>query len=64
MSNAFYIDKQFHYGMVGGGATSQIGDSHRVALRRDSYYQLVAGVFDIDAGSALNYINQTSTILI
>ena len=64
MSNVFYIDKPLRYGMVGGGATSQIGDSHRVALGRDSYYQLVAGVFDFDAGSALNYINQTSPILI
>ena len=49
MSNVFYIDKPLRYGMVGGGATSQIGDSHRVALVRDSYYQLVAGAFDIDA---------------
>ena len=49
MSNVFYIDKPLRYGMVGGGSTSQIGDSHRVALRRDSYYQLVAGTFDIDA---------------
>ena len=49
MSNVFYIDKPLRYGMVGGGATSQIGDSLRGALRRDSYYQLVAGAFDIDA---------------
>ena len=49
MSNVFYIDKPLRYGMVGGGATSQIGDSHRVALVRDIYYQLVACAFDIDA---------------
>jgi len=48
MSNRFYKEHPLRYGMVGGGATSQIGDSHRVALRRDSYYQLVAGTFDID----------------
>ncbi len=34
--------------MVGGGSTSQIGYSHRVASQRDSYCQLVAGVFDVD----------------
>ena len=55
MSNVFYIDKPLRYGMVGGGATSQIGDSHRVALRRDSYYQLVAGAFDIDAERGRRY---------
>ncbi len=55
MSNVFYIDKPIRYGMVGGGATSQIGDSHRVALRRDSYYQLVAGAFDIDAERGRRY---------
>ena len=49
MSNLFYMEKPFIYGIVGGGSTSQIGDSHRVALHRDSYYQLVAGAFDIDA---------------
>tara|TARA_B100000686_G_scaffold239232_1_gene247510 strand:+ start:212 stop:415 length:204 start_codon:yes stop_codon:yes gene_type:complete len=55
MSNVFYIDKPLRYGMVGGGVTSQIGDSHRVALRRDSYYQLAAGTFDIDAERRLRY---------
>jgi len=36
-------------------STSQIGNSHRVALRRDSYYQLVAGAFDIDAERGRKY---------
>ena len=49
MSNLFNKDKPLRYGMVGGGSTSQIGYSHRVALRRDSYYKLLAGAFDIDA---------------
>ena len=48
MSNLLHIDKPFRYGMVGGGSTSQIGNSHRVASQRDNYYQLVAGAFDID----------------
>ena len=48
MSNFLYIEKPLRYGMVGGGSTSQIGYSHRVASQRDSYYKLVAGAFDID----------------
>ena len=55
MSNVFYIDKPLRYGMVGGGSTSQIGDSHRVALHRDSYYQLVAAAVDIDAERGRKY---------
>ena len=48
MRNRFHNNHRLIYGMVGGGVTSQIGDSHRAALSRDSYFQLVAGVFDID----------------
>ncbi|RZO42584.1 MAG: Gfo/Idh/MocA family oxidoreductase, partial [Proteobacteria bacterium] len=48
MRNRFHNTPPLRYGMVGGGVTSQIGDSHRAALSRDSYFQLVAGVFDID----------------
>ena len=55
MSNVFYIDKPLRYGMVGGDSTSQIGDSHRVALHRDIYYQLVAGAFNIDAERGQKY---------
>jgi len=64
MSNLFYIDKPLRYGMVGGGATSQMGNSYHDAFHIDSYSQLVAGDFDIDAGPALNCINHTSLILI
>ena len=49
MRNRFSNKPPLRYGMVGGGATSQIGDSHRIALRWDSYYDLVAGAFDVDA---------------
>ena len=48
MSNRFHNNPPLRYGMIGGGITSRIGDSHRAALRRDSYFQLVAGAFDID----------------
>jgi len=55
MSNRFHNNPPLRYGMVGGGVTSQIGDSHRAALRRDSYFQLVAGAFDIDKERGQQY---------
>ena len=55
MSNRFHKNPPLRYGMVGGGATSQIGDSHRAALRRDGYYELVAGALDIDAERGLQF---------
>ena len=55
MSNRFRNQPPLLFGMVGGGSTSQIGDSHRVALRRDSYYELVAGAFDIDKERGRQY---------
>ena len=55
MRNRFHNNPPRRYGLVGGGATSQIGDSHRGALRRDSYYQLVAGAFDIDVERGRQY---------
>ena len=42
------LGRRLRLGMVGGGATSLIGDSHRVASRIDDRYALVAGAFDID----------------
>jgi predicted dehydrogenase len=42
------LGRRLRLGMVGGGATSLIGDSHRVASRVDDRYALVAGAFDID----------------
>ena len=47
MKNRFNNNPPLLYGMVGGGLTSQIGDSHRVALNRDNYFKLVAGAFDV-----------------
>ena len=39
-------------GMVGGGAGSFIGPSHRMAARLDDRYELVAGALSSDAGRA------------
>lgn len=36
-------------GMVGGGPGSNIGESHRIAMRLDDRYSLLAGVFSRDA---------------
>ena len=55
MRNRFNNNPPLLYGMVGGGLTSQIGDSHRVALNRDNYYKLVAGAFDIDSEKGRQY---------
>lgn len=41
--------------MVGGGASSQIGDSHRVACGRDGLFNLTAGAFDIDAKASIAF---------
>lgn len=36
-------------GMVGGGEGAYIGNIHRISVRLDGAFQLVAGAFDIDA---------------
>lgn len=41
--------RRLRWGMVGGGAGSTIGDSHRRAARYDDRFELVAGVFATDA---------------
>ncbi|HSJ43216.1 MAG TPA: Gfo/Idh/MocA family oxidoreductase, partial [Euzebyales bacterium] len=41
--------RRLRWGMVGGGAGSTIGDSHRRAGRYDDRFELVAGVFATDA---------------
>jgi predicted dehydrogenase len=43
------VPRPLKWGMVGGGKGSQIGGAHRVGAARDSLFELVAGVFDIDA---------------
>ena len=42
------LKRPLRWGMVGGGAGSQIGYSHRDAAQRDGLMELVAGAFDID----------------
>jgi len=42
------LGRRIRLGMVGGGADSIIGETHRVAFRVDGLYQLVAGALSID----------------
>ncbi len=44
------VKRPIRWGMVGGGATSNIGYSHRSAALRDRNFELLAGAFDVDAG--------------
>ncbi|WP_428673114.1 Gfo/Idh/MocA family protein [Roseibium sp.] len=39
---------RLQWGMIGGGAGSQIGPTHRISAGMDGLYQLTAGAFDID----------------
>ena len=39
------MDRKIRIGMVGGGRDAFIGGVHRIALRLDGYYELVAGSF-------------------
>jgi predicted dehydrogenase len=42
------LDRRIRLGMVGGGADSVIGETHRLAFRLDGLYELVAGAMSID----------------
>lgn len=42
------LGRRLRLGMVGGGADSVIGETHRIALRVDGLYELVAGALSID----------------
>ena len=44
-----HLPQPIRWGMVGGGRGSEIGYAHRAAARRDGFFQLVAGAFDLDA---------------
>lgn len=46
------IPERIRVGMVGGGPASNIGETHRRALRLDGRLELVAGVFTQDAASS------------
>ena len=39
------MNRKIRIGMVGGGKDAFIGSVHRIALRLDGYYELVAGSF-------------------
>ena len=42
------MEQVLSWGLIGGGAGSQIGDAHRFAARLDGLYRLAAGALDID----------------
>jgi predicted dehydrogenase len=42
------VKRKLRLGMVGGGAGSNIGETHRYAARFDQRYELVAGAFASD----------------
>ena len=42
------MNRKIRIGMVGGGKDAFIGSVHRIALRLDGYYELVAGSFSSD----------------
>ena len=42
------MERALSWGLIGGGAESQIGDAHRLAVRLDGLYRFVAGALDID----------------
>ena len=49
------LARSLRWGMVGGGATSQIGYIHRSAAQRDNVFSLLAGAFDIDAARGCEF---------
>ena len=49
------MKKTLKLGMVGGGRSSQIGDSHRVAANRDGLFKLVAGAFDHNPQAGIEF---------
>jgi predicted dehydrogenase len=47
------LGRRLRLGMVGGGSDSIIGETHRIAMRVDGLYELVAGALSIDPQIAL-----------
>ncbi len=43
------------WGLIGGGESSQIGVTHRIAAGLDAAFELVAGALDVDPERARNY---------
>ena len=50
------MNRKIRIGMVGGGKDAFIGSVHRIALRLDGYYELVAGSFSSDFDLSLIHI--------
>jgi predicted dehydrogenase len=50
--------KKAKVGMVGGGPGAGIAETHRIAMRLDDRYELVAGVFSRDREKTLTAARQ------
>ena len=57
------MNRKIRIGMVGGGKDAFIGGVHRIALRLDGHYELVAGCFssnfDNSKETAVSYTHLT-----
>ncbi|MEE2773932.1 MAG: Gfo/Idh/MocA family oxidoreductase [Pseudomonadota bacterium] len=47
--------KKNHWGLIGGGKESQIGQAHRIGATIDGRYEFLAGAVDIDPDAARNF---------
>ena len=47
--------KKLAWGMIGGGAGSQIGPAHRISAAMDGLYTMAAGALDIDAAKGREF---------
>ena len=46
---------RLNWGLIGGGAGSQIGPAHRLGAGLDGLFSLSAGAFDIDPGKSREF---------
>src|SRR5271154_144513 len=46
---------KMNWGLIGGGESSQIGATHRIAAGLDGAFQLAAGALDVDPIRAKDY---------
>ena len=49
------VPRKLHWGMVGGGESSQIGGAHRIGAAIDHEFEFVAGALDIDPAEGRKY---------
>lgn len=48
------LGRRLRVGVVGGGAAAQIAATHRLAMRYDDNFEIVAGVFSSDPGRSIS----------